>query len=99
MFCEKCGNRLVKNRCPNCDGPKPKKLIFILAVISVVSSFLAFHMVMMIIGMVYSAFVLGVAIYKYLQDKSYPRIGLSITLTIVGLISNLIWYLFVIYLL
>lgn len=100
MYCEKCGSKLNEmQRCPNCYIEKPSNVIFVFAIISVVSTMLAFNLYLMIIGMLISliVFVWGIVLYK--KDNAYPRIGLSITLSVIGFVCNLIWYLFATYLL
>ena len=100
MYCEKCGSKLnEKNRCPNCYIDKPNNIIFALAVISVISTFMAFNIYIMILGMLLSlvVFVWGIILYK--KEPTFPKIGLSITLSVVGFVANLIWYLFSMYLL
>ena len=60
---------------------------------------LASNLYLMIIGLLISliVFVWGIVLYK--KDNAYPRIGLSITLSVIGFVCNLIWYLFATYLL
>lgn len=93
MFCKKCGRKLDGNNiCPYCS--QPRNVIFIISIIAASLSVIAFNVVIMITGIIISlaSFIWGLVLYK--KNKTYPKIGISLTLSITGLISNILWYWF-----
>ena len=93
MFCEKCGSKLNEvNKCPVCYEEKPKNICFVLSIISIITSFLAFSVYIIIFGILFSFAVLLLSFILYKKKPTLPKIGLSITLSAVGLITNIIWY-------
>jgi hypothetical protein len=90
MYCKKCGRVLDENNhCANCD--KPTNVIFILALIAVGISVVAMNLYLMIFGVLFGLVTLVWELILYKKNHAYPKIGISIALSIAGIISNILW--------
>jgi amino acid permease len=112
MFCNVCGNKIKEtdNFCSKCRNPIKKekkdgikivpyhKPLFWMSIVSVLFTILAFHEIVMIVGIVVSAITLiGIIIHfkKSKSKKEKNNMNLyTLALSIVGVLGNTAWLLF-----
>jgi len=113
MFCNVCGNQVKEtdNFCSNCRNPIKKvekkdgiktvpyhKPLFWMSIVSVIFTILAFHEVMMILGIIVSTITLiGIIIHLQKSKKQNEKNNTNLytlALSIVGVLGNTAWLLF-----
>lgn len=108
MYCRNCRHYMEEEYafCPQCGTPvkQPQpsligKVLFFASIASVIISLIAFVEVIMFIGVTLGGITLAGSIIVYFQNKTTPRIEYTIALSVVGVLSNLSWLLFLWYVL
>ena len=113
MFCSNCGKEVGKDDrfCGNCAQPLKEiinnvnynKPLFWLSIVSVIVSFMAFNTIIMYIGIgtgLISLIGIILVLFENKKSKSHNNKNLyTLTFSLVGIISNLIWLLFTLHVL